>query len=329
MAVADSTLTNNGDSGTEERGLDYLNVTGAASILRTSVQTSHDTNAHVLNTAAGTTNLTVDDSTFSASEGNTGFRVRGEGASTMVANVTDSTFSANFDVGFSMQTDAVNTAQQTLLFHNNDVSGGHSGAVSGRPQISINVGGSSNVKATVSNNDVKSALGHEIILNTSASSTPSATFDATVSGNDVGDAQPGALDPGADGGTGINGWLHGDGVARLAITDNTVQNWGGRAMELSHNDGIGTADYTVANNALSNPDARRTCSRASTRSPAEPPATRATSASTWTTTTSTASAATESRTWRSTASTAATSASPGSTRPWSRICRPSSAPRTR
>ena len=255
MALADSTLSGNGNvAASDERGLDYLNVTGATDILRTAVQTSADTNAHIQNTAAGTTTLNVDQSAFSGSEGNTGFRIRGEGPSIMNATVTRSTFAANLDVGFSMQTDAANTAQQTLLLNDNDLSGGHASAVPGRPQISINTAGGSQVKATISNNDVKSALGHEIILNTLESSTSGATFDAKVTGNDVGDGQPGTLDPGTDSGTGINGWLHGDGVARIQITGNTVQNWGGRAMELSHNDGNGTADYTVSNNVMASPD---------------------------------------------------------------------------
>jgi hypothetical protein len=151
-----------------------------------------------------------------------------------------------------MQTDSANTAQQTLTFNDNDVSGGSSNAVSGRPQVSINAGGNSAIKATVTNNDIKSAAGHEVILNTLASHT--GTFDAKVIGNDIGDSQPGALDALADGGTAINGWAHGDGINRMEIRNNTVANWGGRAMELSLNDGNGDADYTVSGNLLSSPD---------------------------------------------------------------------------
>ena len=125
--------------------------------------------------------------------------------------------------------------------------------MSARPQVSINVDSASIVKATVTNNDIKSAAGAEIILNTLAAHT--GTFDAKVIGNDIGDAQPGSLDAPADGGSSIWGWAHGDGVTRMEIRNNTVQNWGGRAMELSHNDGIGDADYTVAGNTFSNPDA--------------------------------------------------------------------------
>jgi Big-like domain-containing protein/cadherin-like protein len=253
--LADSIVTNNGNShagGAEERGLDYLNVTGTPQILRTTVSGSDDSNAHVRNTVAGTTALAVNQSTFTNSKFNSGLRLRGEGPSVMNATVTGSVFSLNADPGFSMQTDAVNTAQQTLLFDNNDVSGGSSNAVSARPQVSINADGASTVKATVTNNDIKSAAGAEVILNTLANHT--GTFDAKVNGNDINDSQPGALDALADGGSAIWGWAHGDGVSRVEIRNNNVANWGGRGMELSHNDGTGDADYTVTGNVLSAPD---------------------------------------------------------------------------
>jgi hypothetical protein len=171
----------------------------------------------------------------------------------MNATVTASVFSQNADPGFSMQTDASNAVRQTLLFDNNDVSGGSpTNPVSGRPQVSINVDSASIVKATVTNNDIKSGGGAEVILNTGAAHT--GTFDAKVIGNDIGDSQPGSLDALADGGSSIWGWAHGDGVSRMEIRNNAVQNWGGRGIELSHNDGTGDADYTVTGNMLSTPD---------------------------------------------------------------------------
>jgi VCBS repeat-containing protein len=253
--LVDSIVTNNGNShagGLEERGLDYLNVTGTPQILRTTVSGSDDSNAHIRNTVAGTTTLNVDASTFSGSKFNAGLRLRGEGNSVTNATVVNSFFRQNADPGFSMQTDSANTAQQTLLFSTNEVSGGSSNAVSGRPQVSINADGGSIVKATVTNNKIKSAAGAEVILNTPANHT--GTFDAKFNNNSIGDAQPGALDAPADGGSAIWGRAQGDGITRMEIRNNAVQNWGGRALELSHNDGTGQAAYTVTGNVFSNPD---------------------------------------------------------------------------
>ena len=229
--LADSTVTNNGNNhavGAEERGLDYLNVTGTPQILRTTVSGSDDSNANILNTVAGSTTLGVDQSTFSDSKFNAGLRIRGQSSSVMNATVTGSVFSQNADPGFSMQTDSSNTAQQTLLFDNNDVSGGSTNAVSGRPQISINADGASVVKATVTNNDVKSAAGAEIILNTlaqphAARSTrrSTATTSATLS--------PAPSTRWLMAAPAIWGWAHGDGTTRMEIRNNTIANWGGRA----------------------------------------------------------------------------------------------------
>ena len=255
--LADSVVLNNGNVhtvGLEERGLDYLNVTGTPDILRTTVSGSDDSNANIRNTVAGTTTLGVNNSTFSDSKFNAGLRLRGEGPSVMSATVQNSTFSLNADPGFSMQTDAGNTAQQTLLLTSNSFSGGSANAVSGRPQVSINSDSGSVVKATISNNQVKSAAGAEIIVNSGAVQTAGGSLDAKVIGNTINDAQPGALDALADSGTSIWGWAHGDGATRIEVRNNVVANYGGRAMELSHNDGNGTADFTVTGNTFSTPD---------------------------------------------------------------------------
>ncbi|MEA2154406.1 MAG: hypothetical protein QOE11_546, partial [Solirubrobacteraceae bacterium] len=253
----DSTLTNNGDShagGTEDRAFDLLNVTGTDTILRTTASGANDSNAHIRNTSSGTATWTVDQSTFSDAKFNAGLRFRGEGSSTLTANVTNSTFSLNADPGFSMQTDSSNTAHQTVLFNNNNVSGGSSNAVSGRPQVSINTDSASVGKVTISNNHIKSAAGAEIIVNTLANQTAGGSLDAKVINNTINDAQPGTLDALSDSGTSIWGWAHGDGAMRMEVTNNTVQNWGNRALELSDNDGTGTADYTVTGNTFSTPD---------------------------------------------------------------------------
>ncbi len=255
--LADSVVTNNGNShagGAEERGLDYLNVTGTPQVLRTTVSGSDDSNANIRNTVAGSTTLSADQSTFSNSKFNAGLRLRGEGSSVVSANVTNSTFSLNADPGFSVQTDASNTAQQTVLFDNNTVSGGSSNAVSGRPQVSINTDSASVGRFTISNNRIKSAAGAEVIVNTLASQTAAGSLDAKVINNTINDAQPGSLDALADGGSAIWGWAHGDGAMRMEVTNNTVQNWGGRALELSDNDGNGSADYTVTGNTFNTPD---------------------------------------------------------------------------
>jgi VCBS repeat-containing protein len=255
LDLVDSLVTSNGNShvgGAEERGLDYLDVTGTPQIVRTVVSGSDDSNAHIRSTT-GTTTLDVDGSTFTDSKNNAGLRLRGEQGSTMTATVQRSVFSLNADPGFSMQTDSANSATQTLTFNDNDVSGGSANAAPGRPQVSINAGGGAVVRASVTNNDIKSASGAEIILNTLASHT--GTFDARVVGNDVNDAQPGALDPQVDSGSSIWGWAHGSGTTRVEIRNNTIANWGGRALELSHNDGTGDADYTVAGNTFGASDA--------------------------------------------------------------------------
>ena len=204
---------------------------------------------------AGTTTLGVNNSTFSDSKFNAGLRLRGEGPSVMNATVQNSTFSLNADPGFSMQTDAANTAQQTLLLTANSFSGGSANAVSGRPQISIN----SNSGADGEGHDQQQPdqarrrrRDHRQLPGRPDRRGQPATPRSI--GNTINDAQPGALDAPADGGSSIWGWAHGDGATRMEVRNNVVANYGGRAMELSHNDGNGTADFTVTGNTFSTPD---------------------------------------------------------------------------
>ena len=182
-------MTANGNShagGLEERGLDYLNVTGTPKIVRTVVSGSDDSNAHIRNTT-GTTALTVTGRRSRLEEQHRSAAQR-RGHLDRDGTIERSAFSLNADAGFSMQTDAANTARQTLLFNNNACSGGSRERRPGRPQVSINAGSASTVKASVTNNDIKSAAGAEVILNTLRRSHRRLRREGR--GNDIGDAQP-------------------------------------------------------------------------------------------------------------------------------------------
>ena len=227
--LIDSAVSNNGNNhagGAEERGLDYLDVTGTPQILRTTVSGSDDSNAHIRNTVAGTTALSVDQSTFSDSKFNAGLRLRGEGASVMNATVTGSVFSLNADPGFSMQTDSANTAQQTLLFDNNDVSGGSTNAVSaGRRSRSTRRGIDRQGDGDEQRHQERGGLGGH----PQHAGEPHGHLRREGQRQRHRRRQPGTLDALADGGSSIWGWAHGDGVNRMEIRNNTVANWGGRA----------------------------------------------------------------------------------------------------
>ena len=155
-----------------------------------------------------------------------------------------------------------------------------SNAVSARPQISINADGESAVKATVTNNDIKSAAGAEIILNTLAEPHRHLRRE--------GQQQRHRRRPaGRPRRAGRRRYVHlGLGARRRRQPDGDPQQHrrrtgAGARMELSLNNGNGDADYTVTGNTFSNPERPVvTPLRRCTSSRARPVATRATSAST-------------------------------------------------
>ncbi|MCU1677352.1 MAG: hypothetical protein JWM93_2110, partial [Frankiales bacterium] len=254
LNLGSSRVANNGNA-VFERGLDYTNVTGSSTVASTTVTGSAETNARVANDVAGTNAIAVTGSTFSSNSTTTGahgLEIRGDNGATINASVTGSTFAANRDNAFLLG-NAVGSPTMNLHFNNNTVTGGNASMLSGQPGIVVAPSAGAQTKVEIASNTVSGTLGRAIIANPLPGSTSSAQFDATITGNTIGD---GTAFSGSAQGEGMIARAAGDGNSRFAIRNNLIRNYAQIGLWLRSQEGTGgtgNADYTVTGNTISNP----------------------------------------------------------------------------
>jgi len=252
MALNNGLVSGSGNA-VGDRGLDYDNVRGTSSINQSKVTTSAEDNARWENDN-GTLGLTVDASEFSSNSavsGADGMLLLGDGTATMTANVTNSLFQHNRDDGFQLATKTPNTAQMNVTLTNNDIIQGVNNAPN-NAAVHTGPGSNSDTKFKMVGNELRGSLGSALILNPGPDSTSSASYDAIIDGNSIGNA---TVDSGSQDGIGIWGRTAGNGDNRFLIKNNVVQHYQGQGMYLRGNEGVGQdTDYTVTGNQVINPD---------------------------------------------------------------------------
>ncbi|WP_167736048.1 Ig-like domain-containing protein [Nocardioides sp. 503] len=247
-------VSGNGDA-VSDRGLDYVDVTGAVAVTDTVVTGSAESNARVANGVAGTTVLTVSGSTFSStspSRGAHGLEVRPDGGARVDVTVTSSTFAANRDAGFLLGNTS-GSPTMNLVFSGNTVTGGNASALSGQPGIVLTPTAGAQTRALISDNDISGTLGSAVVVSPLAGSTESARLDATVTDNRIGDLTPSS---GSAQGAGLVLRAAGDGDSRFAARRNTIRAFAQEGILVQALDGSGgTADVavTLTGNVVSAP----------------------------------------------------------------------------
>lgn len=247
LDVANSFISTNGNA-VGENGLDYDNVKGTSSINNTTATASAEFNARV-DTDNGTLLLTVDASTFSSNSstvGADGLLLNGDGTATIRALVQNSTFNANRDDGFQLLANA--DSSMDLTFNNNTVhAAGNPGAVSAHAALNFNSNSTSDVRMSMTGGTVDGADGSAIILNPIGTTS---TFHAVLDNVTVGTSGV----PGSGSATGIGIWAKPtqNTQARIVIKNSRINGTAQNGIQLRHNDGGGTSDFTVTGNVIRN-----------------------------------------------------------------------------
>jgi hypothetical protein len=253
-----SQITGNGNAD-DERGLDFTELSGTATITGTTVTGSADDNMAVLNDAATLANLTVDGGRFAtnqASTGEDGIRLQSNGTGGLTATIKNVTFDRNRSDHIQVTTDASNAATQNVTIQNNtmDGDGNQASPTSLGGGITINPAGSGTTTAAVSGNDIERATDSAILVNSPTGSTR--TVRATVTGNVIGTA--GEANSGSFSGDGIYVNGHGASTINALIQGNDVRQYGNAyGIDVLQNDGNGAVNATVIGNTVaeSGPDA--------------------------------------------------------------------------
>jgi hypothetical protein len=257
VSLLNSVVSSNGN-GAGENGLDYTDVTGTSTISGTTVSGSGNHNAHITS-ASGTSDYDVINSVFSApaiATGTDGLQITGSGTATVSADVTGTLINAARDVGFHVVS-LGGSPTFNVNFLNNDIVGDPANAIPASQGLDILTGTSSHLKANIDNNDITFSLGKALVLNPAPDSTGTATFDATVNGNRIGNNS-------ADSGSGTSNTLevdaNGSATTKVAITNNTIKHWQLNALRIDSGEKLlgpnlaASADITVTGNSISNPD---------------------------------------------------------------------------
>ncbi|MCW5851736.1 MAG: hypothetical protein KIT87_16810, partial [Anaerolineae bacterium] len=257
FTLANSSVINNGDA-TTERGVEFTNLWGTASVTNSSITDNAEDNLYVTNSSGTLTLLTVSNSTFSntsTSIGNDGIFFQGTGTAVMAISVSGSTFTNNRGDHFQATTDAdtAHTATVDVVFQNN-ILNTTSGSVLGGG-ITLNPSGAHQMTFDVLNNNIQKAVVSAITVDLGTASTAAATLQGTISGNTIG--TPATTDSGSSTGDGIDVFSVGAGTTTVKISGNNIYQFANlyginlRASDSSA--GTGKLNATVTGNTVSNP----------------------------------------------------------------------------
>ena len=243
LSMFDSTIAGAGDE-VREYGIKGRNVTGAVSILDSTITGSFADNVRIDN-GAGTADVSVVRSTFSGASlgGGLFYLLRGPASATL--GVTASTFANNFTTGLlAGMGDPAATGTAII-----DVAGGaFTGNNAGLQVIGA---GSAQIRVDLSHNAAISGNpAGGIVLDLSDTSTPAARLIGTIASNTV-------TMPAFGSGNGIGMSARGAGTVTLRVADNTITNTSQHGIHLHGKEGAapGALNVTVTGNRVTTVDA--------------------------------------------------------------------------
>jgi hypothetical protein len=249
-----SQIVQNGD-GDEERGLDFTELSGVATMNGATITGSGDDNVAVVNDAATLTNLAVTGGTIGPnrwSTGEDGIRIQNTGPGATTATIRGVLFDRNRGDHVQVTTDASNTAVQNVTIENNQLRGDGNQAnptVLGGG-ITVNPGGAGTTVATVTGNDIERAFDSAIVANLPTAAT--GRLRTTIANNVIGTA--GEQDSGSASGDGILVNGHGLSTLTALVRDNQVRGAASSGITVLQNDGDGAVNATVVGNTVAEPN---------------------------------------------------------------------------
>ena len=249
FTLASSAVIGNGDAA-GEHGLDFVGLSGVASIAGTSVIASAGRHVNVTN-SSGSLNLTVTGSTFSntsALNGDDGIHLDANGPAAIAATVTGSTFTNNRGDHFHFATDPAGSGSNSVTFSSNTLVGAPGNLGAG---IVLFSGGSSHTTFAIANNGFQNAVASAIAVDLAPSSSAGASLSGTISGNTIGNAA--VPNSGSAQGSGIAARAMGQGTLTASISGNAIREYANTGLDARTQDGSPTLNATVTNNTISDP----------------------------------------------------------------------------
>jgi hypothetical protein len=168
--------------------------------------------------------------------------------------VTGSTFTDNKGDHFQASSDASSTGSTDVTFDNNTLTttaGNDPNVVGGG--TTLNPASANDLSFKVRGNNIQQAFDDAINLNLDPSSTAAGSLVGTVSNNTIGTA--GQAGSGSESSHTVTLRAAGAGIARVAIQNNTLREWGNEyGISVASAEGSADVDATITGNSIKNPD---------------------------------------------------------------------------
>ncbi|MDQ5826753.1 MAG: cadherin domain-containing protein [Chloroflexota bacterium] len=258
-SVSNLTIGEVAVTGVNTTAIKLVNVTGAVTVSDSSVQTGAGHNVLVDNSSGTLDRITFSDVAFGSNGagGNTNLSVLARTSATVKATVQNSTFTASQGTGVSAQ--ASDSAVMDFVFTGNAVSNNHPTITSGANNLSVGMGGASlaaTLTYNISNNTFRGALGSALAL--SKGGVGAGSMTGSVIGNTIGVS--GAAQSGSAQGSAIVASIVGGGTHNVTIQKNNIYrffNYGVRVQGGSTTAGGGQGYMTavIQGNTIAEPDA--------------------------------------------------------------------------
>ena len=255
FALEDSTISgSNGTSaGAGEGSIRFTQLTGAASIVNTSISGGLSDNFRLVNTSGTLNRLLFDTVTIGANstlDGNDGIGI--EAAGTAVVNVTvqDSSFTAARGDLFQMSVPG--TGSGDLVFTGNTLSNDHPAIATGGGGVTLGSGSSSQFTLQVDDNSFRDAVGIALLV---VKDIGTGSMVGSISNNVIGVS--GLSNSGSLEGDGIKiQHAGGGGTLTMGVLGNLVRQYNNQGIHLQAGAGLaqsGNFNVTVTGNTLAEP----------------------------------------------------------------------------
>ena len=242
-SVDNNDFDNNG-AAADVAGLHFTNLLGTASITSSTVSNHPEDNARILNSSGTLSQLTITGSTFrdtdTASPGNNGLLIQGDGSASITGDINSSSFLRNRANGVQVINNGSGTVDVEIgttaacTFQNNNV--GANIAHNGAGSLAFDVFNSSFSAPTLA--------GAASPINLNKATAGTGTMSGTVSGNTITNANS-ASGPGIRvNGNGVGGTL------TTLIQSNNISQVANRGIEVIARDGSNTLNATITNNVV-------------------------------------------------------------------------------
>ena len=246
FALRGGSLINNGDDA-NDHGIEFANLSGAAVIDNTEIQSSRVDALRLINDSAFLTSLDITNSIFrdnSGAQGNVGLNLETRNdAQFQDVNISGCTFSGLQATGVLVTANNnsfIDVSASTSVFTNNNIA------------FDVGSGGSSSlVFAFTDNATITGHSSHAVNVFTASGST-GGSMVGTISGNTIGTA--GVAASGSANGNGIRININGQTNGTIAVTGNDIRNVEfGRGIEALARLGTGGLDLTLDGNTIAEP----------------------------------------------------------------------------